>query len=894
MANNKIKGLTVEIGGDTTKLGKALDNVEKKSRDLSSELGEINKLLKFDPGNADLLAQKQKVLADAIANTGKKLDTLKEAEKQVQAQFERGEVSEEQVRALQREIMTTEKKMVSYEKAARETAEAVEKLGDGSDDVGDELQDTKKHADKAADSLDDLADSADEAGEAGESMGSKLGNAAKTGLTAIAGAATAVVGAMVGCAEATREYRTEMAKIDAAFAEAAVPTEKAKEAYTELYGVLGDEGQAVEAVNHLAKLVNSEEELTRWTEIATGVYGAFGASLPIEGLTEAANETAKVGQVTGAVADALNWTTMNSYGWEAALGGNTKALAAFNKATKEGASAEDAFNAALATCNTEQERAALITSTLGAMYEDTAAEFRYYNEDVINANKANEAWNASMAEVGALVEPLITDVKMLGASFLSDLLPGVQGVTEAFRGILSGDTGAADALGESLSGLLTSLLNKVVEMAPAVAETAMSLITSLGMSLLSMTPQLLSTGFEIVMALVEGLTSAIPQIITQGAQILTSLGEGIGQNMPSLVSRALDALMNFATTLYDNAPTLIQAGLDLLGNLVKGIVDSLPILIAKGPEIISKFANIINDNFPTILLKGVQLIGQLVMGIIQAIPTLVANIPKIITAIVDVWEAFNWVNLGKKAITFLKDGVLKMVGSIKSAGTSVMNGVTDAIKSLPDKLFSLGKNSMAKMVSAIKNAVGSVKSGATTVLNGVVNTFKTLPSKLVSIGKDLVRGLANGISDMAGWVINKIKGFSDKILSGIKSFFGVNSPSKETAWIGQMLDEGLVKGVEDYADRPLDAMAELSQGMLDEAEGLNGVTINRQLDHTFRADQALSSAETGILGKLDSILTAIENGQILTIDGDTLVGATLSTIDAKLGRKRLLAARGAL
>ena len=94
MASNTIKGLTVEIGGDTTKLGKALEDVNKKGRDLSSELGQINKLLKLDPGNTELLAQKQKVLAEAIANTSTKLDTLKEAEKQVQKQFERGEVSE--------------------------------------------------------------------------------------------------------------------------------------------------------------------------------------------------------------------------------------------------------------------------------------------------------------------------------------------------------------------------------------------------------------------------------------------------------------------------------------------------------------------------------------------------------------------------------------------------------------------------------------------------------------------------------------------------------------------------------------------------------------------------------------------------------------------------------
>ena len=129
MANNTIKGLTVEIGGDTTKLGKALENVDRKSRDLSAELGQINKLLKLDPKNTELLAQKQKVLAQAIASTGDKLKTLKEAEKQVQKQFEKGEVSEEQVRALQREIIQTEKKMEGYEKAAKETAEQINNLG---------------------------------------------------------------------------------------------------------------------------------------------------------------------------------------------------------------------------------------------------------------------------------------------------------------------------------------------------------------------------------------------------------------------------------------------------------------------------------------------------------------------------------------------------------------------------------------------------------------------------------------------------------------------------------------------------------------------------------------------------------------------------------------------
>lgn len=288
MASKNIKGLTVEIGGDTTKLGKALEDVEKKSRDLSSELGQINRLLKMDPGNADLLAQKQKVLADAVEETRKKLETLEAAEKQVQEQFERGEVSEEQVRALQREIIATTKKMDSYEKAAKETAEAIEKLGDGSDDAADNLEDTGDEAKKSGKKVKDFADAADKAEKSSGGLGKTLASAAKAGLAAVGAAAGALVTGLVASAEATREYRTEMGKLDTAFTTNGHSTEAATATYKSLQGVLGETDQAVEAANHLAKLADNEQELQKWTDICTGVYATFGASLPIEGLTEAA------------------------------------------------------------------------------------------------------------------------------------------------------------------------------------------------------------------------------------------------------------------------------------------------------------------------------------------------------------------------------------------------------------------------------------------------------------------------------------------------------------------------------------------------------------------------------------------------------------------------------
>ena len=250
MAGN-IKGLTVEIGGDTSKLDKALENVNKKSRDLSSELGEVNRLLRMDPGNADLLAQKQEILAAAVKNTSDKLNTLKEAEKQVQEQFKRGEVSEEQVRALQREIVATEQKLKGYENAVRETAEEVENLGKESKLSAEDLE--------------------------------NMDRVATGGLKTLGAAVGAAVTALTAAAEATRDYRMEMGKLDTAFTDNGFSSQAATGAYKALVGVLGEYDQSVEAANHLAKLTDNEKDLAVWTgDILPGLFATFGDSLPID------------------------------------------------------------------------------------------------------------------------------------------------------------------------------------------------------------------------------------------------------------------------------------------------------------------------------------------------------------------------------------------------------------------------------------------------------------------------------------------------------------------------------------------------------------------------------------------------------------------------------------
>lgn len=236
-------------------------------------------------------------------------------------------------------------------------------------------------------------------------LGTTLVNGAKAvgkfaaGVAATAGAAGA---ALVAVAENTREYRNEMGKLETAFQSADLTTKAAYDTYRALNGVLGDTGQSVEAANHLAKLCTTESELATWTDICTGVYAQFGDSLPIEGLTEAANETAKTGALTGGLADALNWAGVN----------------------------EDAFQASLDRCTSEQERQALITETLNGLYSYTSEIYKELNGDVIAANEAQDKWNSAIAAVGGAAEPFLTAGKSLIADVLMAMTPMLAEIAE--------------------------------------------------------------------------------------------------------------------------------------------------------------------------------------------------------------------------------------------------------------------------------------------------------------------------------------------------------------------------------------------------------------------------------------------------------------------------------
>lgn len=229
--------------------------------------------------------------------------------------------------------------------------------------------DAKKNVSQVKKEIQGLGAEGGKAGKSSSGAMASLGAAAGVAAAAVAAVAATLVAvgaALVKLNANTRQYREEQAKLLTAFQAVGAGAEEATQAYNGLYRFLGDSGKATEAAGHIAKLTTNEQELAKWTTTLQGVYSTFGDSLPIEGLTEAANETVKVGKVTGTMADALNWAGVS----------------------------EDAFNASLANCTSEQERHALVLETLNGLYYDAAQLYEQNNADIIAQNEAQAKLDA--------------------------------------------------------------------------------------------------------------------------------------------------------------------------------------------------------------------------------------------------------------------------------------------------------------------------------------------------------------------------------------------------------------------------------------------------------------------------------------------------------------------
>lgn len=407
---DRIKGITIEIGGDTTGLSKALSGVNKEIKDTQTQLKDVNRLLKMDPGNTELLRQKYDLLNKSIDSTEKKLDTLKQAEKQVQDQFKRGKVSESQYNALKREVIATESNLKNLKSEAQKTDNAIRGIDEKP------VEEVASVADKAETSLKDAGKEA-----------SNFGDYLKAG--AIVEGSKAIISGMKDIADESREYMKIMGSLEISSQAAGYTAEQTASSYKTLYGVLGDDQTAATTTANLQALGLSQSQLDQIINGTIGAWATYGDSIPIDSLSEAINETVKTGNVTGTFADVLNWA----------------------------GTSEDEFNAKLQAANSESERANLVLQELASQGLMTAGQaWQENNEALFENNQANADLQEQLSELGETVMPIITAVTQGIANILSwfnNLSPEVQN----FIGIVLGLVAAISTVIGVIQGISGAL-----------------------------------------------------------------------------------------------------------------------------------------------------------------------------------------------------------------------------------------------------------------------------------------------------------------------------------------------------------------------------------------------------------------------------------------------------
>ena len=721
-----------EGGVDPTSIAfkKMQTNLNNAKADMAKTQAEINGIT--DSLNQTTPATEE--FATEAANVDKQLKLLASEMKVVSAEYEGNADSAEALKAklsvLQKTYTEQEKKVQSLEKALNA---AKNEYGENSNEAREyerqlneckaELKSTKTQVEKTTDSLEKSSGSWDKIGSA---VG-KAGKAIGAGVAAMGAKIGAAAGAFLGLAESTREARVNMGKLETGFTTAGHSAEDAKKTYTELYGVLGDDGQATEAAAHLAKLTKNEKELATWTDIATGVYATFGDSLPIENLTEAANETAKTGAITGGLADALNWAGVS----------------------------EDEFQASLDKCSTEQERQALITKTLNGLYSDAAEKYREVNGDIIDAQKATASLNSAMAELGAIAEPIVTKLKQLAAELLQQITPFVELIGNGLVGALTGAEGAAQQFTDGLLGMVTFAIQKLTEMLPTFINFAFQMIVNIATGIAQALPTLVPSLVQLVADIVQVLIDNIPLLIDAALQLVTGLAQGIINAIPVLVAALPTLITSLIDGLLSAIPQIIQAGIDLLTSLITALPEIIATIVAAIPEIINGIITALLENIPLIIQAGIDLLVALIQALPQIITTIVQAIPQIISGIVNalVQNIPQIIQAGVQLFVALIQNLPTIIAEIVKAVPQIVSGIVSAFGSLVGEMVNAGANLLHGLWEGISGAAGwlweKVSGWASSLVDGIKNFFGIhSPSTVFAeIGTNMGEGVGVGFGE---------------------------------------------------------------------------------------------------------------------------------------------------
>lgn len=551
----------------------------------------------------------------------------------------------------------------------------------------------------------------DKAGKGFSDFGGKLksglATAAKIGAgftTAITAGAGGAIAALNGIAESTEESRIATGKLNTAFEAAGMSTEAAATAYNEFYKILGDTDTATEASQLLAQLAENEQDLTEWTRIAAGVNGTFGDSLPIEALIESANETAKVGQVTGNLADALNWVGIS----------------------------EDEFNAKLAAASSESERNQLIMKTLSGTYEKASESFYKNNDAIVKQRESQIKLDEAMSKVG-------TSVANVKNNITSGFMPAIVKMADGLAKIIGNDNTGLTALNSGI----TEFVNKLSTTVSSLFEVGTSIVTTLVDGVVNNIPQLVSTASDIILKLTGYITELLPNLASAAIEIVTTLGGKIAEAAPQLITGVTTAITKLVEMLTnpDALVQMVDVALKLVLGLADGIIKAIPQLLKSIPTVINNIVTAVVDSIPLIIDAGINLMTSLLDNVDLIVSGLMDGTFAIIDGIINFLVGENGEESG---ISKMIDAGFKLVGAL-------FENVDDLILEIAPKIEDFANKLITKLKETDWFAVG--KDIVSVIWNGLESTWNTLVEGVDNLWNEFqdwlhdAQGVGSGINN---------------------------------------------------------------------------------------------------------------------------------------------------
>lgn len=464
------------------------------------------------------------------------------------------------------------------------------------------------------------------------------------------------------------------------------------------------------------------------------------------------------------------------------------------------------------------------------------------------------------AVVPSLVSTAMTLLSTLGSALMDniDVILFAAGdiIEMLMNGLLQATSGEESVIMDILNWIIGVFNENYTDLLDVGAQILINLLNGFSSGMSDLTFYVT----EFISAFGQMLIDNAPALISASFSLISTLASGIGEALPTLIPIAVELLMALTTGLISNIDILVQGAISLVMGLTNGIIAALPVLIQQLPALVEQVCSAVLDNLPLLLDLVVQVVVALTQALFENLPMLIEStlecvvllaaalaeangqiLDAVIQLLVGVWDQIvkyggDFLKKAGEVCKNILDAVVKFLSELPTkmayyAGYAIGQFIKFFLE-LPGKIKEIWNNVItgaSAFVTDFKNkGVESAKGFFTSIINGI----KELPSKVVEIGSNIVKGIWQGISNGWTWLTDSIKGLADNLLQGVKDALGIESPSKEFAWVGKMVDEGFAEGIIDNANLVDSALATLNPS-------IQGGSVYATLDDNVGGNQSV-------------------------------------------------------